>query len=237
MARQPYGVAQRLATDLAGRLVVDHGHREPRDRHSRRSPGTRPSSLGDGRGHGRRRPARPAPAQPRRRDARGDRRCGRAVLLPAAAPTPEPSWACAPPGRRTCSGLLDQAPELSAARVEPIQTPVGGLVGVRVYHAVTDPAGEWTLGLDHACEIEFWRGRAINWSARGPTRAAPACPPRIPPWSRRPGCSAITCRSRPRRRGYARGPPSRGSRWTGSPSPSTPSTPGSTGTTRAGRNG
>jgi hypothetical protein len=53
--------------------------------------------------------------------------------------------------------LLAEAPELAAAQVEPIHTPRGGLVGVRVYHAVTDPTGDWTLGAQCACELEFWR--------------------------------------------------------------------------------
>jgi hypothetical protein len=83
--------------------------------------------------------------------------------------------------------LLAEAPELAAARVEPIQTPLGGMVGVRVYHAVTDPAGDWTVGADHACELEFWRrqgDRLVGPRANPSGAALPADDPTVvaPSW-------------------------------------------------------
>src|SRR5262245_52059679 len=83
--------------------------------------------------------------------------------------------------------LLADAPELAAARVAPIQTPLGGMVGVRVEDAVTGPAGDWTVGADHACELEFWRrqgDRLVGPRANPSGAALPADDPTVvaPSW-------------------------------------------------------
>jgi hypothetical protein len=72
--------------------------------------------------------------------------------------------------------LLADAPELAAARVEPVHAPWGGLIAVRVYHAVTDPAGELTLGREYACEVEFWRRQGEQLTGPRPNPSGTTLP-------------------------------------------------------------